>query len=121
MLNLEELRKVGTCVFLAAEKEVAEDIARHIMDAADEIERLQAALKPFAEVAREWDGEPDSLEVELKAYDTGGPGLSVSDFRRADETLHNEQEVPASPSPKCPGCGAVIASYCPACQRQLES
>jgi len=39
--DLEELRKVATCVFLAAEKEVAEDIAKHIMDAADEISHLR--------------------------------------------------------------------------------
>jgi hypothetical protein len=38
---VETLRKVGTCIFLAAEKEVAEDIAKHVMDAADEIERLR--------------------------------------------------------------------------------
>ena len=48
MLDLEELRKVGTCVFLAAEKDVAEDIARHIMDAADEVDRLRAALEKIA-------------------------------------------------------------------------
>jgi hypothetical protein len=44
MLDIDELRKVGTCVFLAAEREVAQDIANHIMDAADEIERLRGEL-----------------------------------------------------------------------------
>jgi|SRR5581483_5643630 len=46
MIDLEQLRKVGTAVYLAAEKEVAEDIAKHIMDAADEIERLRASQMP---------------------------------------------------------------------------
>lgn len=48
-IDLFELRKVATCVYLAAEASVAEDIARHIMDAADEIERLRAALKYIAD------------------------------------------------------------------------
>jgi hypothetical protein len=45
MLDLDQLRKVGTCASLAAKKEVAEDIAKHIMDAADEIEKLRDMLK----------------------------------------------------------------------------
>lgn len=58
-----------------------------------EIERLRAVLKPFAEVAREWDGEPESLEVELRAYDDKMcPGVSVADFRRAAEALRDEQK-----------------------------
>jgi hypothetical protein len=44
---------------------------------------LQEALKPFAEMAMEWHGEPESLEVELKAFDRPGPGLAVANFRQA--------------------------------------
>jgi hypothetical protein len=59
-------------------------------EAADEIERLRRALEPFAKVASEWDGEPESLEVELRAYDDRMcPGVSVADFRLAREALAN--------------------------------
>jgi len=49
---------------------------------------LRKALKPFAEVAEEWDGEPTELVVELMAYDDGmAPCLSVEDFRLARAAL----------------------------------
>ena len=55
-----------------------------------EIARLRRALEPFAKVASEWDGEPESLEVELRAYDDRMcPGVSVADFRLAREALAN--------------------------------
>jgi chromosome segregation ATPase len=67
-----------------------EDIWRRNVDLLAEIERLRRALEPFAKVASEWDGEPESLEVELRAYDDRMcPGVSVADFRLAREALAN--------------------------------
>jgi len=49
-----------------------------------EIAKLRAALRPFAEVALEWDGEPPSLCVEFCAYDNKiSPCALVEDFRQA--------------------------------------
>lgn len=55
---------------------------------------LAKALLPFAEVVEEWAGEPDNLEVELKAYDWGGPSLFVADFRYAAHALAAYQSEP---------------------------
>lgn len=93
MLDLEHLRKVGTCVYLAAEGSAADDIAKHIMDAADEIERLRQALKPFAQVGAVMDFYvPDAMpdmtfprrECETKHNDEPRcVTLTESDFRKA--------------------------------------
>ena len=42
-------------------------------------------IEPFAEVASEWDGEPESLHVFLEWNDDGGPvpSLTVAEFRAA--------------------------------------
>ena len=66
-------------------------------EAANEIERLRSALKPFAECAEAWDHDTADLNVQLLAYDDNkpAPALSVADFRRARELLSTvEQSLP---------------------------
>lgn len=49
---------------------------------------LRAALKPFANAAGAWDGEPPELWVEFAAYDAKpSPGACVADFRAARQAV----------------------------------
>lgn len=84
---------------------------QHLRDtfrAFQELDRLRAALKPFAELAGKLDGAPNLVGL-----------LTADDFERAKSAY--EQRAQPTSSPKCPGCGAVVQSYCQTCQRQLES
>lgn len=71
-INTGELRKCATCVYLAAESSVAEDIAKHLLWAADKIDHLtqtpstasvrDAAIEECAVVAECWrDGNPNAV------------------------------------------------------------
>src|SRR5690606_19977461 len=53
---------------------------------------LREALRPFAECAPEWEGEPDSLHVFFEWNDESAPvpSLPVADFRRARTLLKEE-------------------------------
>lgn len=53
---------------------------------------LREALRPFAECAPEWEGEPDSLHVFFEWNDENAPvpSLPVADFRRARALLNGE-------------------------------
>lgn len=66
------------------ESQLAPLNASYCDEAADEIERLRAALKPFADAAGEWDREDGSLHIQLLAYDDKpGPAVCVESFRVA--------------------------------------
>jgi hypothetical protein len=55
---------------------------------------LVSALEPFAKLASEWTGEPDDLEIELRAYDhKPGPGLPLEAFRRAAFLLQKAKQT----------------------------
>jgi hypothetical protein len=53
MITPEQLRKCAMCVYLAAEAGPAEDISRHLNEAATIIETRAEMLREAAEVVRE--------------------------------------------------------------------
>lgn len=71
-MNTNELRKCATCVYLAAESGPAEDIAKHLLWAADKIDRLSASPPPAKGVT-----EDEMVTLILKEWMAGGESYSV--------------------------------------------
>jgi dGTP triphosphohydrolase len=70
MSDIEALKKCAKCVYLACDKEVADDIAGHLNAAADEITTLQSKLDSANKVIEQQKAELQVVEqvVAKKVY-----------------------------------------------------
>jgi ActR/RegA family two-component response regulator len=83
-MDIELLRKCAKCVYLATEKEVADDIAGHLNAAADEITSLRQQLtKPADDTISVSKGEWEAMK---KLLDNHVSSLSSTDTRGNDGT-----------------------------------